>query len=75
MSAYYLTLRYPSFFAGAILMAPALKSSFGLIATGLSRIIKKIMPQKMKLMMPTYGLASKNTEIIDFAKADHLTYK
>ena len=42
------------------MMAPALKNTVGSFVVGLAGALKKILPQKMRLTKPIYGLASRN---------------
>ena len=75
MSTYYLTLRYPKLFKGAIMMAPALKNQVGDFVVGLASVLKKVLPENTKLTKPIYGMASRNPQITEDVKADPLVFK
>lgn len=75
MSTYYLTLRYPKLFRGAILMAPALKNQVGDFVVGLASVLKKVLPENTKLTKPIYGMASRNPQITEDVKTDPLVFK
>lgn len=49
-------------------MAPALKNSMGGFAVGLTKVLKKILPQNTKLAKPIYGMGSKYKGITEFVK-------
>ena len=60
MTSYHLSLEDPNLFDGAVLMAPALKSSFGECLVGLTKGLTKILPQKTRLVRPLSGRGAKN---------------
>jgi acylglycerol lipase len=57
------------------MMAPALKNQLGDFVVGLTSVLKKMLPENMKLTKPTYGMASKNPQITEAVKADPCCYK
>jgi hypothetical protein len=75
MTTYYLTLKYPQFFEGAIMMAPALKNQVGDFLVGLTSVLKKVLPENMRLSKPIYGMATKNPQITEDVKKDPCAYK
>jgi predicted peptidase len=44
MTTYYLTHRYPEYFEGAIMMAPALMNQVSDFVVGVASFLKKILP-------------------------------
>lgn len=57
------------------MMAPALKNQVGDFLVGLASVLKKIMPENMRLSKPIYGMASKNPQITVDVKNDPHAYK
>lgn len=56
-------------------MAPALKNQVSGALVGMTKFLKKVLPENMKLMKPIYGKASKNPTITDFVKEDPYAFK
>jgi len=75
LASYYVSSLHPEYFKGAILMAPALKNQVGGFLVGMSKFLKKVLPEHTKLIKPIYGKASKNPTITDFVKEDDYAYK
>ncbi len=57
------------------MMAPALKNQVNGFVVGLSSVLKKLLPEDMRLTKPIYGMASKNPQITVDVKADNLAFK
>ena len=63
MTVYHLSLRYPELFKGVILMAPAIMHSLSSGLVSMTKIVGKIIPDKMGLIKPVYGRATRNPQI------------
>jgi acylglycerol lipase len=74
MTIYYLTLDNPNLFDGVVLMAPALKASFGTKVVKFAKVLGSILPNKMRLAKPVYGKATKNPVITEFVKKDKFAF-
>lgn len=57
------------------MMAPALKNQVSDFVVGLSSVLKKLLPEDMRLTKPIYGMGSKNPQITQDVKVDSLAYK
>lgn len=60
LTAYYLTLRHPELFAGAILMAPAIKNQFNGFVIGATKFLKFLLPEHMQLTSAWGNRANRN---------------
>jgi acylglycerol lipase len=75
LASYYVSSMHTDYFKGAILMAPALKNQVSGLVVGVSKFLKKLLPEHTTLMGPVYGRASRNPAITDFVKQDPYAYK
>ena len=57
------------------MMAPALKNQIGDFVVGLTSVLKKVLPENMRLTKPIYGMASKNPKITEDVKVDPYVFK
>jgi acylglycerol lipase len=56
-------------------MAPALMNQLGDFVVGLASVLKKVLPENMRLTKPIYGMASKNPRITEDVKHDPCAFK
>jgi acylglycerol lipase len=74
LSTYFLTLTHAHLFEGAILMAPALRTSSSKVIMQLTRFLYYFLPEWFVVAQPGVGYSNRNLNVVEEKVLDNLYY-